>query len=135
MATAEVFARRMRVLGRRVEVNSNKTVVKAALLINQAVVSGTPVDTGQARGGWLVGINSAPSEVSEELDPSGGATISRNESKIRRVRGDQTVHIVNNVGHIGFLNDGSSSQAPAGFVEAAVNQAQNQIKRARILIR
>ena len=36
---------------------------------------------------------------------------------------DDDLYIANNVGHIGKLNDGSSQQAPAGFVESAVQRA------------
>ena len=54
----------------------------------------TPVDTGAARDGWDV----VPG-------PAGA------------------LRVVNDEEHVRYLNDGSSSQAPAGFVEAAQLQA------------
>jgi hypothetical protein len=50
----------------------------------------TPIDTGEAKDGW-------------KLE--------------RAVSVDDIAHIENAVGHIGFLNDGHSQQAPRYFVE------------------
>ncbi len=65
-----------------------------ALDIHGRVVLATPVDTGNARSGWTVD-TSVPVPVVE-----------------------------NNVEYIGALNRGHSKQAPAGFVEAAIDAAR-----------
>jgi hypothetical protein len=65
---------------------------KVALDIFNDLVLTTPVDTGKARNGW-------------QIDDAGGV-----------------VEITNNVEYIAKLNDGHSAQAPAGFIEAAVDR-------------
>lgn len=62
----------------------------------------TPVDTGAARDGW-------------EIQPgaNGGLVV------------------VNDEEHVRYLNLGSSSQAPAGFVEAAIQQALTNVRAER----
>lgn len=52
----------------------------------------TPVDTGTARNGW-------------DVDLAGEYPI-----------------VMNNVEYIGYLNEGHSDQAPAGFVEAEIDK-------------
>lgn len=133
MATAEIFARRMRAIAKGIEENSSVAVIKTAALINQTVVLATPVDTGRARGGWQIGIGFSPRGFNTPMDPNGSGTVSANRLKIGRRRSGQTIHIANNVEYIGFLNDGSSAQAPAGFVELAVRQAAAFVKRARVV--
>lgn len=54
---------------------------------------GTPVDTGQARNGWQL-------DVSQPLNPK----------------------ITNPLPYIGRLNDGHSSQSPAGFIDAIADK-------------
>lgn len=54
---------------------------------------GTPVDTGAARQGWQL-------DMSDPMAPE----------------------IYNTVPYINRLNDGSSTQSPAGFIEAAIDK-------------
>lgn len=55
--------------------------------------TGTPVDTGNARNGWQI-------DLSDPRNPE----------------------IYNTVPYIGRLNAGSSSQSPAGFIEAIIDK-------------
>lgn len=103
----------------------SQEVRKLGILIDQGVVIGTPVDTGAARGSWLVGVGQAPAGVSDTTDKSGGPTIQRNNSIIAvyPAQGLPDLWIVNNQPYIGRLNDGSSLKAPAKFVETAIERA------------
>jgi len=136
------FSRRMRLVARRVEVNSDRLVRKTALAIDQAVVLGTPVDTGRARSNWLVEVGSARSDTIEPYAPgSGRSTESRNteaaldqgRSAVARYQNGQEIHITNNLPYISKLNDGSSAQAPENFVETAIVEAQAAVARQRIV--
>lgn len=133
MADLATFARRIRALGARVEDNSNEVVRRTALAINQAVVLATPVDTGRARANWQVGIGEPVEETTTETDPSGGATVSRNNQVIGQSTPGQDIHLSNNLDYIEALNNGSSSQAPAGFVEEAVAAGTAVINTARVV--
>ncbi len=133
MASLQAFATRIRNLSERVEENIDETVIKTAIAIDQVVVTETPVITGRARGGWQVGIDKPILEDNERLDPSGADTISANEAKIRTRQPGQDIYISNNVVYIGKLNEGSSSQAPAGYIEAAVLTGVAAIKGAKVV--
>ncbi|MEA3537590.1 MAG: HK97 gp10 family phage protein [Pseudomonadota bacterium] len=89
----------------------------------RGVVMSTPVDTGRARGNWQVDVNKVPEGESGVLDRGGGETVSRGASAIASAQPYDMIALANNVPYIGDLNDGSSKQAPAGFVDTAVDNA------------
>ena len=101
-----------------------------SILGGPAINGGTPIDTGWARSNWI------PSVGQPVKDPAG--------SKLAVTRAPQTagmqellaytrekgkVFISNNVPYIGRLNDGSSDQAPAGFVQRAIVKAITDLSR------
>jgi hypothetical protein len=120
VADLGIFARRIRALGDRIEDNTHDAVRRTALAINQAVVLATPVDTGRARANWQVGIGEPELGATEDTDPGGGETVARNNLVISGSKPEAEIHLTNNLPYIEALNEGSSSQAPAGFVEEAV---------------
>ena len=132
------FSRRMTIRGKRIEENASRLVRQVALVADQAVVFGTPVDTGRARSNWIVSINSAPEEIIPPYTPGeGGSTGARNaqaainqgEEVISRYQGEgQEIHITNNLPYIQRLNDGYSDQAPANYVETAIALAVQQVQ-------
>jgi len=100
---------------------AGKAVVSQVSKVVTALHYGTPVASGHARSNWLTTVG-APSEnivgtkqsVNSEAWRAGLARL----SKWQFGQGD--IYIANNVPYIGRLNSGWSSQAPAGFVEAAL---------------
>lgn len=105
----------------------NEKVIDAALQISQTVILSTPVDTGRARANWQANIGEATTSTIDELDDSGLGRIGKNTQIILQKGDDPTqeVHITNNLSYIGKLNEGSSKQAEAGFVERAVESARD----------
>lgn len=79
----------------------------------------TPVDTGRARSNWHLDIGVPTVQL---VEPGGDIAPSLSTYTI-----DQTIFISNNLPYIQRLNEGHSSQAPAGFVEDAVNNARSRI--------
>lgn len=133
MADLAAFARRIRAMGARIEDNSNEVVRRTALAINQAVVLATPVDTGRARANWQVGLDESIDEPTDDTDPSGGETVSRNNQVIEQSAPGQDIHLSNNLPYIEALNNGSSSQAPAGFVEEAIAAGAAVVAQSRVV--
>jgi hypothetical protein len=89
------------------------------------LVEDTPRDTGWARSNWVPSIGKSvdhtvgtPESVSKSASESGVAAVA---SGYTLEKGP--VFISNNVPYIGRLNDGSSKQAPSGFVQAAILRA------------
>jgi len=131
--TPERFAKRIKAIARDIPANTTASVNRAAGLILATVIPSTPVDTGRARGNWQVNIfNPITSEI-ERLDKTGGATLTAGRQTIATRPPGATIYISNNVNYIGRLNEGWSAQAPANFVEKAVQTAIAHIRNARIV--
>lgn len=115
---------------RMVRAASTKEAKKIAARINQVLVLATPVDTGRARGNWLCGVNSPNTEARlEAKDKTGGAIIAENLTLISTIPDEVPVDIFlsNNLNYIIPLNNGHSAQAPAGFVEKALQTAKESL--------
>ena len=124
------FARRIRQTARDVEPAVDDTLRKVALVANQTLIMATPVDTGRARANWQVSIDT---EIEGEIgDTNAQAAITRNAEVIRGYRNGAII-LQNNVPYIGALNNGSSAQAPAGFVEKALQAAARAVRGNRIV--
>lgn len=132
MASLKVFTQRIRRRARQVEAGASKALRVTALTINQTVITSTPVDTGHARANWQVGIDAPITKEIDEDDVSGVATIARNASIIISATPRKAIVLSNNVPYINFLNDGSSSQAPAQFVQLAILDAINAVKKLKV---
>lgn len=135
------FSQRMFGLANKVEPNANLMVQDAAAAFLEEVVSRTPVDSGQAVSSWKVGLNYIPRGVRTFSPGAFGSTASANRSavlsselpKVRRRRTGQTISVVNTAPYISRLNDGTSAQAPAGFIETAYIQSTRAIRRRKVL--
>lgn len=137
------FAQRMNVTATAVADNTNKVVRKCALAVDQTVVMATPVDTGRARSNWVVSLDTpATGEIPAYVPGKGQSTaganaqaaIDQGKEVIDRYNGGVAINITNNLDYIGALNDGSSRQAPANFVEEAVRAGVAAIQGASILV-
>jgi len=137
------FSVRMRRRVREVEVGVDRIVRETALLCDRELVLTTPVDTGRARSNWQVSVGAAETEaIPAYSEGEGGSTGAANaQAALDQGRAavagrgqGQTIFITNNLPYIGRLNDGYSAQAPAGFVQTAVQTAVEYVRnRARVL--
>lgn len=136
------FASRVQNISTRIGTNADQAVRKVALAVDQTVVMATPVDTGRARANWQVRAGIAPTEVIPPyVEGKGGSTAGQNvqaaldqgKIAISSAAPGQEIHITNNLPYIGALNNGHSAQAPAGFVEQAVNAGIETIRQARLI--
>ncbi|WP_199556401.1 HK97 gp10 family phage protein [Sandaracinobacteroides hominis] len=100
----------------------NRETRAIALGILARLVDMSPVDTGRFRGNWQVDIGRAPEDELDTTDKSGAATKAKGSATIAGAAPFEPIYLVNNLPYAGALNDGHSRQAPAGFVEAAVDQ-------------
>lgn len=106
-------------------------VRKVTLDVTANLVATTPVDTGWARANWVPAIG-APAETGlEDITPTPDDAARARGQQQRALAGVATgyktsqgrVFVSNNVPYIGELNDGKSTQAPAGFVQQAIYKA------------
>lgn len=113
--------------GQTVAENADRLVRRCALAVDAALVLATPVDTGRARANWQVEIGQPASGVVEPADQSGQGAIAAGKQVIESYKGGSSINITNNLPYIERLNEGWSKQAPAGFVEQAVQVGVNAI--------
>lgn len=139
MGSLGSFAKKMRKASKAVCVNTDKLVKDVADGILVAVVTDTPVDTGKARSNWQVNINSPASGTRTAFVPgkkgSTGldniiAAVEVGTNHIDQYNAGEEIHITNNLSYIGDLNDGTSKQAPPGYVQEAILEAIGKIDAA-----
>ena len=133
------FSVEMRGLARGVERQAKKLVrdlgaAMIASLVVRTPVGGPPTSPrdphpGLARSNWTLTTGGAPSAAIREPEDA-AQTVARAQSQ----RPGDEVTISNFVPYIGALNDGSSTQAPAGFVESALEEALVEVAQAEILV-
>jgi hypothetical protein len=133
------FGKRIEAIGDGVVMNSGNLVRKVAVAVDRVVVFSTPVDTGRARSNWQVELD-APAEGTVEPFAAGSdgstgadnaqAAVSAARETIAQHKNGQAIHITNNLPYIGKLNDGSSAQAPAGFVQESIMVAAGVVQGA-----
>lgn len=88
--------------------------------VQEALVNGSPVDTGRFRGNWQVTANKPPLHALNNYDRNGGKTIAEGRRAIRAImRGGgavRSIHFSNMLIYANALEYGHSKQAPAGVV-------------------
>jgi len=91
-----------------------------AVDIARKLAAATPRRTGRAADSWSV------STEALFIDRGRGYNVPGGEGnpiiRLDNFKLGDDIHISNGVRYIGLLNDGRSTKAPAGFVEATVNQ-------------
>lgn len=117
------FSRRMAKRAKNLRDNVQARVRDAAVQIDASLVISTPVDTGRARSNWLPSVAGPRiGQVVEPRDPA--SAVAETASVASTAKPGDAVYITNNVPYVRRLNDGSSAQAPAGFVERAVQRGR-----------
>lgn len=91
------------------------------------LIEDTPRDTGWARNNWVPEIGPGPDDPAGDRDNAGAARVAQQKGiasvAVGYKLGMGIVTITNNVPYIVMLNEGTSQQAPAGFVQAALFRA------------
>jgi hypothetical protein len=135
VATLKQLSNKMRLLSRQIPVNVKRGLHQTVLAIDQILVTSTPVDTGRARSNWIVGAGPSNRIIDAYVPNSGSGSA---EGALRQARAflDSTdvsvIYISNNLDYIQYLNEGTSAQAPAGFIEAAVAEGRRYVQNMRV---
>ncbi len=134
MSTPEKFAASIFRRAERVLTNAPKATRRATMAVVQSLAENTPVDTTRARSNWVAKIG-AP-----DLSPRGfrsiSAVIGEARGNTSNLKADEDVHVANGgekVPYLSLLNDGSSTQAPAGFVNGSIFDGVAALQNVRLL--
>lgn len=135
------LADRLERKAKSIEKSASQTAVDTALAIVGDLAYKTPVDTSEALSNWIVTLDSpATQRISPHYPGEGGSTqrasaaetINNAKAVLKNKKPGQTIFITNNAPYIRKLNDGSSAQAPAGFVERAALLGRKMIAKFKI---
>ncbi len=100
----------------------NNMRVAAAIATSNAVIIGTPVDTGRARANWQPSVNTP---ATGEANTSADVSAEFSNSDINDV-----LYLANNLPYIEPLEQGHSKQQPLGWVRTAVAAGQSSLDAA-----
>lgn len=100
---------------------------KIVLDLDTAVVLGTPVDEGRARGNWFPTVG-APSTARNDdaRDKSGSKAIAAATSMATQLDLGDVAWLTNNLPYILPLENGHSGQAPSGMVDINLEAVADQ---------
>ena len=97
---------------------------KVSLDVTANLVETTPVDTGWARANWIPSVGQPSESPVGSKESISVVEQALGKTKVAGFKDiSQKVFITNNVPYITDLNDGTSKQAPAGFVQNAITKA------------
>ena len=112
---------------RRVQRQLVKLQVDLTVRFVELAAEFTPFKTGHAMANWIAS-RSAPDEEENFDEPLTIDEISRRARRaLRGTKFGDPTYGQNNVPRISFLNEGTSNQAPAGFVETAAAIASDEL--------
>jgi hypothetical protein len=149
------LATQMRTLQKRLGAFGNETSKDVARTILNDLVQVTPVDVGEALSNWQLTLNTpAVSDIPayvpspkgrvvagkwvHKVDPALTAqanitpTLNAANGVLAAKQPGQTIFITNNIPYIEDLDQGGSTQAPAGFVDRAIILGNDAIARAKL---
>jgi hypothetical protein len=121
------------VLPGQIDLAANEMARDVVRVIDRDLVEHTPVDVTEAVSNWQGSVNSAPGFALPAIVPGRhGSTapqsreeaIAHVERALKDKKPGEAFFLSNLAGHIGFLNDGTSKQEPAGFVERGVRKGE-----------
>jgi len=115
-----------RKFGDEVRLTHRKICQAVALDIDRRLVLATPVDTGRARSNWLASVGAPRRDEVPARDA--GSAIAEAAGVIAAAPEFPLIYLSNNLPYIQRLNDGSSKQAPAAFVETAIDAATSPFR-------
>ena len=107
----------------------DRAIVSACYQISEAIVMGTPVDTGRARGNWIPTVNN-PSGVTLDVTDKGGTMALSKIGAVTLTAPGNIYYLVNNLPYINRLEYGWSKQAPIGMVRVNVENFQAALRKA-----
>lgn len=96
---------------------------RVSLIILRELIIESPRDTGRFVNNWIVGLGNASSNTFKGVDPTGLKAMTKGTGKINKSKSGKSIFITNNLPYAVRLNQGHSQQAPANFVERAIERS------------
>jgi hypothetical protein len=140
------FAEDIKKFAQKAGDNADLVVRKVVLDIGRSLVEKTPVGNpdlwqnpdnkpdgyvgGHARANWSHSIGALVNQEFKEIDATGGASIDRIISSVPVKAAGKVHYIQNSLPYMQALEDGHSTQAPAGIVAVTEVEFQDYVQKA-----
>ena len=140
------FAEDIKKFAQKAGDNADMVVRKVVLDIGRSLVEKTPVGNpdlwqnpdnkpegyvgGHARANWSHSIGALVNQEFKEIDATGGASIDRIISSVPIKAAGKVHYIQNSLPYMQALEDGHSTQAPAGIVAVTEVEFQDYVQKA-----
>ena len=101
------------------------------LELGSRIIKMTPVDTGRAQCNWNSSIGDPDPTVTEQAVRGGGPALNRLAATVGefQLSEGKSFYLTNGLPYIEPLNEGTSTQAPKGWIQEAVAQVRIMIPR------
>lgn len=135
------LASRMDKLAASLKLEASRCAIETALIIHHNLTLVNPVDTSTALSNWDIFIGSYETNPHEPyyMGKRGSTKLASMHFANKEALGilqtklpGEPIFIVNSLDYIQKLNDGSSSQEPAGFVERSILLGKRHIKEFKV---
>lgn len=103
---------------------------KIILEFFKRIVLKTPVRFGTARANWQISFNAPAVTVLDKQDKTGNNVINEITTVLLNAKFDKNINVYlsNNLPYIEVLENGSSTQAPAGMIKSTIPEFNGIIK-------
>lgn len=131
--TAKQFEAALKRIAKGIEQGAENYTARVALRTRDVVADRTPIDTGRASGSWNLAAGTPDtSTLPENFNQSRDASIALNAPLLGRIdingfRLGVPFFVSDHVPYIGFLENGSSRQAPNGMVGVTLAQMASEV--------
>lgn len=96
---------------------ANTIFKKVIVDLDSRIVMGTPVDEGRARANWFPSLNAPSSAITDDVDTMGEVAVASAQRIASAAKLGDVAWMTNNLPYILKLENGHSTQAPAGMVD------------------
>lgn len=135
------LSRRIQRIRKAIPKEANRIKTEVAEKVATDLIRVTPVDVSEALSNWQVSVNAPPrfplpaiypGQKGDTESASEGAAIEHAKRVLLDSLPGERLYVSNVVEHIVPLNNGTSTQEPAGFVERAVVMGRVVLRKARL---
>jgi len=114
--------------------NAEKIFRGTTISLFGRIIKRTPVKTGRLKGNWQIDVNKPPTGIvsiddNTPLSQASGVSTAKVITGVGKPSLDDTIYMVNNLPYAKNIENGSSTQAPAGMVGVTAAEFEREIKR------
>ena len=131
---ANDFRAKLQAIADKLETSVETAVKEVAKSIFHNLIENTPIFSGTARANWQMALNSPndnyiydPKSVHIRGSVDYGSYNSQSEQQVEFYKSGDIIYITNAAPYIEALDAGRSPQAPAGYVESAIEAGVSTI--------